>query len=175
MYTYSSRDRKKFKIILPWTFGRLRLTIFDVIKVSKVDTKPKQNKMPETPVQWRWNYILLSENIIYVYLKIVYGKIARLIFSQIYQGAFSKRQLKYSLDLKQLLSTFYFLCIYLFKTENMLKNGNVNQHLITLLIVCIIDKRQYINSLSRSWKGYSNIKHQAKISRSQCQVSTSYS
>ena len=83
MYTYSSRDPKKFKIILPWTFGRLQLTIFDVRKVSKVsDTIPKQNKMPEMPVLWRWNYILFSENIISVYLEMVYGGIARLIFSE---------------------------------------------------------------------------------------------
>ena len=111
MYTYSSRDRKKFKIILPWTFDRLQLTIFDVRKVSTVDTIPKQNKMPEMPVLWRWNYILFSENIIYVYLKIVYGKIVRLIISEIYQGAFSKRQ--YSLDLKKLLRTFYVLFMHL--------------------------------------------------------------
>ena len=67
---------------------------------NKVDTIPKQNKMPEMPVLRRWNYILFSENIIYVYLEMVYGGIARLIFSQICQEAFTKRQLKYSLDLK---------------------------------------------------------------------------
>ena len=67
---------------------------------NKVDTIPKQNKMPEMPVLWRWNYIVFSENIIYVYLEMVYGGIARLIFSEICQEAFSKRQLKYSLDLK---------------------------------------------------------------------------
>ena len=68
---------------------------------NKVDTIPKQNKMPEMPVMWRWNYILFSKNIIYVYLEMVYGGIARLIFGEICQGAFSKRQLKYSLDLKK--------------------------------------------------------------------------
>lgn len=50
------------------------------------------------PVMWRWNYILFSENIIYVYLEMVYGGIARLTFSEICQGALSKRQ--YSFDLK---------------------------------------------------------------------------
>ena len=70
---------------------------------NKVDTIPKQNKMPEMPVLWRWNYILFSENIIYVCLEMVYGGIARLIFSEICRGAFSKRQLKYSLDLKKIV------------------------------------------------------------------------
>ena len=33
----------------------------------------------------------------------VYGGIARLIFSEICRGAFSKRQLKYSLDFKKIV------------------------------------------------------------------------